>query len=78
MISNFGTLALTLIKILKKNSQADIDPYTDPYQNLKEDHYADYTNFDEPINDNKMRDEIQMQFSVRTKNCLHSSVIFQC
>lgn len=43
--------------------QADIDPYTDPYQNLKDDHYTDYTNFDEPIND-KIRDEIQMQFSV--------------
>lgn len=45
--------------------QADIDPYTDPYQNLKDDHYTDYTNFDEPISDNKIRDEIQqMQFSV--------------
>lgn len=51
--------------------QADIDPYTDPYQNLKDDHYTDYTNFDEPINENKMRDEIQMQFSV-TKSFLHS------
>ncbi|KAJ6635015.1 Serine/threonine-protein phosphatase 6 regulatory subunit 3-B [Pseudolycoriella hygida] len=41
---------------------ADIDPYNDPYQNLKDDHYSDYTNFDEPINDSK-RDEIQIQFS---------------
>lgn len=41
---------------------ADIDPYTDPYQNLKDDHYTDYTNFDEPVNDNKIRDEMQILF----------------
>lgn len=53
--------------------QADIDPYTDPYQNLKDDHYTDYTNFDEPIND-KIRDEIQMQFSV-TNNPIFIRII---